>query len=398
MKKKLIGSLLTLAVVLLLGGCGDGSEELGTIIDSAVVESPKNEVVNASEDETEAEEVQEENETVEESIAQEPAEEENREGMYRSELTGEWISVELKNQRPIAAMVDNEVTALDHYGVNSADIVYEMMNSTANGRVTRLMVIYKDWQNITQLGSIRSARPTNFMVAAEYNAILCHDGGPFYINDYVAKKYTNNLSGGFARFSNGKSAEFTEYITYDSYTNAQKGKTYSGLGARIEAAKYSTEYNDYYPGEHFTFDYKGFDFQDRVEALTAETIKLPFPHNSSKLLYNSETEKYEYYEYGKAHVDPLDDNRITSFDNVILQSCSFKQYDDLGYMIYHVVGSGEGYYLTHGKAIPIRWNKTQEDGLTSFTDAATGESITLNVGKTYIGIVPSDKWNELVME
>ena len=49
------------------------------------------------------------------------------------------------------------------------------------------MVVVKDWDKIEQLGSIRSARPTNFMLAAEWNAVLCHDGGPFFINDWVAK-------------------------------------------------------------------------------------------------------------------------------------------------------------------------------------------------------------------
>ena len=66
------------------------------------------------------------------------------EGMYISELTGEPISEELKDQRPIAAMVDNELTALPHYGTSEADVVYELMNSTKNDRITRLMCIVKD--------------------------------------------------------------------------------------------------------------------------------------------------------------------------------------------------------------------------------------------------------------
>ena len=73
-------------------------------------------------------------------------------GMYRSELTNEWISESLRYQRPIAAMVDNEKASLPHYGISQADVVYEMMNSTANGRITRLMVLVKDWASITRLG------------------------------------------------------------------------------------------------------------------------------------------------------------------------------------------------------------------------------------------------------
>ena len=78
------------------------------------------------------------------------------EGVYASELTGLPISAQLKEQRPIAVMVDNEVYALDHYGLTQADIVYEIMNSTANDEVTRFMALVKDWGNITRFGSIRS--------------------------------------------------------------------------------------------------------------------------------------------------------------------------------------------------------------------------------------------------
>ena len=66
------------------------------------------------------------------------------EGMYLSEITGEPISEDIKDQRPIAVMVDNEKTALPHFGTAEADVVYEMMNSTKNDRITRLMCIVKD--------------------------------------------------------------------------------------------------------------------------------------------------------------------------------------------------------------------------------------------------------------
>ena len=129
--------------------------------------------------------------------------EENHDGMYRSELTNEWIDLELEDQRPVAIIVDNESTALDHYGLTQADIVYEIMNSTANGEITRLMCIVKDWESITRFGSIRSVRPTHLMTAPEYNAILIHDGGPFYIDAYLKNPWVDNLSGGFARIENG---------------------------------------------------------------------------------------------------------------------------------------------------------------------------------------------------
>ena len=323
-------------------------------------------------------------------------EEEVVEGCYRSELTNEWIDEGLKDQRPIAAMVDNELFALNHFGVNSCDVVYEMMNSTANDRITRLMCIAKDYENIEQLGSIRSTRPTNFMIAAEYNAILIHDGGPFYNDDYYAKDYTNNLSGGFARIPNGKSLEFTEYVTPEEYTNS-KGKTFDGLLKRIEDAKYSRTYTELYEGPHFNFSNKEFELSETDETKSAKSISLPFYHNKSNLQYNEETKTYEYYEYGDPHVDELT-GEVTSFKNLIVYGVSFAQLDENGYLIYNVIGTGEhGYYITNGEAIPIMWIKEGEASITKFYNQKTGEEITLNTGKTYIAIVPDDTWEEVAI-
>ncbi|MBQ9867540.1 MAG: DUF3048 domain-containing protein [Lachnospiraceae bacterium] len=335
----------------------------------------------------------------EEPVAEEPEEEEDviPEGMYRSELTNEFIPLELKDQRPIAVMTDNEITALPHYGTSDADIVYEMMNSTANGRITRLMPIIKDWKNIKQFGSVRSARPTNFMVAAEYNAILCHDGGPYYINQYTSKDYTNNLSGGFARFSNGKSTEYTEYITFDAYTNPSTGKSYDGLGTRIQRAGYSETYNQFYPGEHFEFSNKEINLSDsHNDAFKAKDVILPFPHNKSELHYNEEIGKYEYYEYGNVYVDEGNANKHLTFENVIIQKCSFTQLDEHGYLIYNIlVGQPwDGYLLQNGEAVPINWVKYGESERCVYMYADTSH-IVLNTGKTYIAIVPDDAWNEL---
>lgn len=316
-------------------------------------------------------------------------------GVYRSELTNEPIDLSLQTQRPIAVMVDNEKTALAHYGVNRSDIVYEMMNSTANGRITRLMCVVKDWKNLTQFGSIRSARPTNFMVAAEYNAILVHDGGPFYINPYVAAPYTNNLSGGFARFSNGKRTEFTEYVTSGTYKNPTTGKTYGGLNARVARAGYSSTYNAFYQGPHFTFAEAEYSL-DGLGGTVANQVILPFPHNGSQLHFNQATGTYDYYEYGSAHIDALD-GKVTTFKNVILQNVSYGVYDANGYMVYNVVGAGNGLYLTNGKAIPINWSKATDSAITYFT-YADGTPLKLNTGKTYIGLVPSDVWPAMLVK
>ena len=314
-------------------------------------------------------------------------------GMYFSELTGEPISEDIKDQRPIAVMVDNEKTALPHYGTSEADVVYELMNSTQNDRITRLMCLVKDWGEIEQLGSIRSTRPTNIMLAAEWNAVLCHDGGPYYNDQYFSQPWAAHFSGTFSRINNGKSKEFTEYIV--------SGDLESNFSDYSGTAGYETTYNEYAnEGEHFNF----VSYGDQVNLdekysryYTANKVSLPFWHNSSTLTYNQETGLYEYSEYGEPHED-AEDGEVLSFKNVILQNCDFVQLDENGYLIYNCIDSGKyAWYLTNGIAKDVTWVKTSETGITKYYDE-NGEELEINTGKTYIALVPSDTWENIIFE
>ena len=377
MKKKSLALFLVMAMAAAsMTGCGDkkAAEEPATEVNFAdIAGNTPEETTEASAEETATEEA--------------TAEEETREGMYRSELTNEWIDESLKNQRPVAIMVDNEKTALPHYGLTEADVVYELMNSTANGRITRLMAVVKDWGKIEQFGSVRSTRPTNIMLAAEWNAVLCHDGGPFYINDWLAKKYSANFSGGFSRVNNGKSREFTEYVCTGD------------LDKKFSASNYTTEYNEFYPGQHYQFSNTEVDLSASGDAIDCTEIELPFPHNSSKLKYNESTGTYDYYEYGSAHTDPQHGNAQLTFKNLLIQDTTFSQLDDNGYLIYNAIDSGrDAYYITNGKAIEVTWIKAGENDPTIYLDKKTGEQIELNTGKTYVALVPSDSWNDVVIK
>jgi hypothetical protein len=118
-----------------------------------------------------------------------------------------------------------------------------------------------------------------------------------------------------------------------------------------------------------------------------------FIHNGSRLAFNPETRTYDYYDYGTLHQD-AEDGQVMTFKNVILQNVSFTSLDKNGYMTYNVIGSGSGYYITNGKAIPITWSKGSETGMTHYFNAE-GAEISINRGKTYIGILPSDSWGNL---
>ena len=137
MKKRalLLGMMLTLAVT----SVGCGKKEADANITEPIYEESSEEAVVGD-------------------VVDNEEEEDLPDGKVRNELTGELIDESLANQRPIAVMVDNESIALPHYGLTQADVVYEMMNSTANGEITRFMALFKDWGSgfSERLGDIRA--------------------------------------------------------------------------------------------------------------------------------------------------------------------------------------------------------------------------------------------------
>lgn len=78
-----------------------------------------------------------------------------REGMVRSLLTNEWIDPEVAATRPIAVMIPNESNAIPHYNLSEASVIYE---ANVEGRMTRMMAVYENWDRLSKIGNVRSLR------------------------------------------------------------------------------------------------------------------------------------------------------------------------------------------------------------------------------------------------
>ena len=395
-KKSAIASIAIMAAMMFMAGCGGSGKDAATEASSGLWETiDENSGADTASTEASTEEKKKKknkDEATEEKEEEAEAKEVPK-GMYLSELTGLPIDESRKDQRPVAFMIDNETTALPHYGTAESDVVYELMNSTKNARITRLMCVIKDWGEIKQVGSIRSTRPTNIMLAAEWNAVLCHDGGPFYNDVYFSKKWAEHFSGTFSRVDNGKSREYTEYcLTGD-------------LEKNFKNSGYTTTYNEYAPkgatDSHFAFVPYGTELNlsdkySSAQSMTKVDLSAAFKHNMSRIEYNSSTGLYEYYDYDNLHKD-AEDSEPLAFTNVILQKCTFSQLDENGYLVYNCIDVNQpGYYLTGGKGIPIEWTKLGETEITNYF--ANGEELKINAGKTYIALVPADYWDDIVIK
>ena len=76
-------------------------------------------------------------------------------GKMQSYLTGEWKDEAVVQRRNMAVMINNLQASLPQYGISAASIIYE---APVEGRITRLMGLFEDYDDLDHIGSVRSAR------------------------------------------------------------------------------------------------------------------------------------------------------------------------------------------------------------------------------------------------
>ena len=176
MKKLAVFLLTGLTCASMLFGCGSKNDTVETVPVAEVQESTAAPAETESETETE---------TVEEDVPPE-------EGMVKSDLTGEWISGDLADQRPIAVMIPDENAALPHYGLSNADILYEC---SVEGNMTRLMAVFKDWKTLNASAISEAAAIIMFTGQKNGMQFTAISAVWFYILNAINDPTTNNITG-----------------------------------------------------------------------------------------------------------------------------------------------------------------------------------------------------------
>ena len=75
--------------------------------------------------------------------------------------------------------------------------------------------------------------------------------------------------------------------------------------------------------------------------------------------------------------------------NIIVQKISYQMADDK-YWDLNLVGEGDGYFVTNGNAVPIKWSKSERKAKTKYT-YLDGSEIEVSDGRTYIEIMIYDR-------
>lgn len=304
--------------------------------------------------------------------------------MVKSRLTNEWTDKENAKTRPIAVMVPNSKTA-SHYGLSNASVLYEC---NVEGSMTRLMGIFDNWLTMEKLGNVRSARDYFIYWSFEWDAIYLHYGGPFYINDLLARTDTQNVN----------CIEYASASFRDSAKNTTDNAFVSGERIKNAAAHYNyplTYREGYSDEEHFLFapDSSPNTLEQYPEAIPAGKVDMSpaYPVTNCYFEYNEATGLYGRYQQLSGdsegpHID-LANNQQLSFKNLIVQNTYFEVRDQKGYLAFQCHDTTrDGWFFTNGKGIHITWEKTADYSATRYYDD-NGNEIKLNTGKTMICIL-----------
>lgn len=369
--KKTLGGLL--AIVLLCSGCNGKTNPQEPIL-------PKGDNTNESMYQDTENQYNTDIQIVVEDDVQPP-----KEGMVRSRITNEWVDAEVADTRPLAVMIPNENSAIPHYNLSKASVIYE---ANVEGRITRLMAIYEDWQDLVRIGNIRSARTYYAYWAFEWDAFFVHFGGPYYINELMAEETTENIDG----LSGDGSAFYRSKDRPDPHNVYTDG---SKLAERIAKHNYSLEYRNPTEESHFQFATKAepntlTQYGSKAGNATYIDMSGCYPLTRCYFEFNEEDGLYYRFQHlsggsDEPHADA--DGKQLAFKNILVQYTKHEVLDDKGYLVLQCHdNTRDGWFFTNGKGIHVNWEKGSDYEITKYYDD-DGNEIVLNTGKTMICIV-----------
>ena len=287
------------------------------------------------------------------------------------------------NKRPVAVMINNIQSSLPQYGIEAADMIYEIV---VEGGITRMMAIYSDYSNVPNVCSIRSCRFYFPILAYGMDAIYCHWG----TDKTMAQETLDRL--GIERFDGGGNAEnvlfFNDQDRLNNYAREHTGYLKgSVLPELIQSYGYRTDLLEKNRGNVFNFNSEN----DMLIPSGVDCNKVLLNFSSdyfSTFDFDSELKVYKKQHSGSAHMDQSTGNQL-SFTNVFALRTQIGLLN-IGQLMDVKLNGGTGYYISNGKAQEINWHKNSEEDKISFTDL-DGNELIVNKGKSYIGIIGNEK-------
>lgn len=289
--------------------------------------------------------------------------------------------------RGVAVMINNVRAAWPQSGLNSADLVYEMVTESG---ITRLMAVYRDYRTLPTVGPIRSARDQHVQLMLPLQTLYAHIGGSNVAMDYLELyKYvdTKSIDGKYKNFywidAERRKTKGQEHCVY---TN---GETFAA--AVEQYGLQNTAANEPPP----VFDFVRYDQPKRVlPGGEAQNVYLRFSsYADAAFTYNPESGRYFKTQYDQAQVDMADEGRQYGADNVFVLFANIEKYPDG--VLAHVrfdQKQGAGVYFSGGRYQRVRWMKEDPASPLRIVDNEGNEiDVKVNPGTSYVAVVGTEQ-------
>lgn len=317
--------------------------------------------------------------------------EKKKEPVVEKKLT---IFDEDSNARPIAVMIDNNVGNKAHAGLQESYLNYEII---VEGGLTRIMAIYKD-KEVALIGPVRSSRHYFLDYALESDCIYTHYGWSTYAQNDIQSLGVNNINGLYdsAPFwrDNKIAAPHNVFTSTDKIYSYALDKKYQKTSDNWKVLNYSAEailLNT--PVETKTEVNPETGKKEKVdvpnpELLTANTVNIPYSNSTTRgYTYDATREVYLRTMNGAPHTDKTTSQQL-NYKNIIIQKVPNHSLDSYGRQDLETTGTGTGFYITNGYALPINWTKATRSSKTKYT-YTNGKTIKINDGNTFVQVVPT---------
>ena len=276
-------------------------------------------------------------------------------------------------------MINNIAVARKYQsGLDDAYIVYEMI---VEGGITRLLALYKD-ANVDRIGPVRSSRHYYLDYALENDAIYVHFGWSPQAQSDIKTLGINNINGiyddsAFVRESKlPVSWEHNAFTSTKKITAVAKNKGYRMTSDKDTLLNYSVD-------EISLENEEEKQVANKVDIKYSNSVITNYEYNEKEKVYYRSVNNVEHTDYVTKKQYTAKNIIIAYIDN------SYISNDDKGRQNIDNIGSGIGYYITDGYAIPITWSKSGRKEQT-VSKKKNGEEIKVNDGNTYIQNAPSN--------
>ncbi len=287
--------------------------------------------------------------------------------------------------RNIAVMINNNHDAWPHAGLNDSFLNYEII---AEGGITRIMAIFKD-KNPEKIGSVRSSRPYYLDYVLENDAIYVHWGGSEQAYSDINSLNIDHID--------GMNYEGTYFYRDTTISNAYEHTGFTKMSMIKDGISNLNIRNTTNTSQVFKYSVDEINLSEMEGAIKADYIDIPYSYyTDTSYTYDEVNKVYLRYMSDEAHIDAITNTQYTAKNIITYKVHNETIYGDTSYrQELDNIGSGEGYYITNGYAVPITWEKSSRSSKTIYRYKDTNEEIKLNDGNTWVQIQPDDEYLDI---